>query len=131
MYLCYQRLANIAKTADRRKFYLGRAETEKNAFMRITGDLGLNPDTQKVSREPSYGCGGAMGPAQFIPSTWVAYIGDVTRLTGRPLGNPWNPQDAFTAAAIKLAGGGASSKTRAGEIAAAKAYIGGSPNCSQ
>ncbi len=72
-----------------------------------------------------------MGPAQFIPSTWLSYAADVKRLTGHATANPWNTIDAFTAAAIKLARGGASSMTRAGEIGAAKAYIGGSSTCSQ
>ena len=72
-----------------------------------------------------------MGPAQFIPSTWLAYASRVMNLTGRSSANPWNTEDAFTAAAIKLAQGGATSKTKAGEIGAAKAYIGGSTTCSQ
>lgn len=131
MVQCYLRLSQIARTADRKAFYIKRAETEKNAFLSITRSLGLNPDTLKVSKEPSYGCGGAMGPAQFIPSTWLGYAPSVMQLTGRGTANPWNTEDAFTAAAVKLAKGGATSRTRAGEIAAAKAYIGGSPNCSQ
>lgn len=131
MYECYLRLSNIAKTAQRKQFYIKRAETEKNAFFAIIGKLGLNPDSVKVSREPTYGCGGAMGPAQFIPSTWLAYEDEVTRLTGRPTANPWNIEDAFMASAIKLARGGATSKDARGETRAAKAYIGGSPTCSQ
>lgn len=127
MYLCYQRLANYYPT--KRAYYLKRAETEKNAFMTIMAQLSMDPDTVKVSKEPTYGCGGAMGPAQFIPSTWLAYAGEVTRLTGKSVANPWNTEDAFTASAIKLARGGATSQTRAGEIAAAKAYISGNPNC--
>ena len=131
MVQCYMRLSKIASTAARRDMYIKRAETESNAFLSITSALGLDPNSVKVSREPSYGCGGAMGPAQFIPSTWLSYASAVMAQTGRSTANPWNTEDAFTAAAIKLARGGASSKTRAGEIAAAKAYIGGSPNCSQ
>ncbi len=129
MYLCYLRLANYYPS--KKAYYTQRAETEKAAFFNITTALGLNPDAQKVSREPTYGCGGAMGPAQFIPSTWLAYDDSVMRITGRSTTNPWNAEDAFTAAAIKLANAGATSKTRTGELAAAKAYIGGSPNCTQ
>lgn len=129
MYLCYQRLANYY--TSKKQYYLNRAETEKNAYFKVVTSLGLDPDTQKVSKEPSYGCGGAMGPAQFIPSTWLSYAESVMRLTGRSIASPWNTEDAFTAAAIKLARGGATSKTRAGEVAAAKSYIGGNPNCSQ
>jgi membrane-bound lytic murein transglycosylase B/uncharacterized protein YoxC len=115
--------------------YLGlgkpsRAETEKTAFFEIAAKLGLNPDTVKVSREPNYGCGGALGPAQFLPSTWLAYEEEVARLTGHNPPNPWNVEDAFMAAAVKLARGGATAKTRAAEIAAAKTYLSGKPNCS-
>jgi membrane-bound lytic murein transglycosylase B len=131
MVLCYERISKLAKTAERRDYYLKRAATEKAAFIKITGDLGLDPNAQKVSKEPTYGCGGAMGPAQFIPSTWLSYAGEIARLTGDSPVSPWNTEHAFTAAAIKLARGGASSQTREGEIAAAKAYISGNPNCTQ
>lgn len=127
MYLCYQRLANYYPS--RRAHYLKRAEDEKNAYFSIMGSLGLDPDSQKVSREPTYGCGGAMGPAQFIPTTWLAYVAEITNLTGHNPVSPWNFQDAFTASAIKLARGGATSKDRTGETRAAKAYISGSPTC--
>lgn len=129
MYLCYVRLAALYPT--KKDHYLNRAETEKNAYMTIVNSLGINPDSVKVSREPTYGCGGAMGPAQFIPSTWLGYASAVTALTKRAVANPWNTEDAFTASAIKLSRGGAASKTPAGEIAAAKAYISGNPNCVQ
>lgn len=72
-----------------------------------------------------------MGPAQFLPNTWMAYEAEVARLTGRSPADPWNIEDAFTAAALKLSRQGAASKTREGESKAARAYIGGSPNCSR
>jgi len=101
------------------------------AFLKITGELGLDPATTPVSKKPSYGWGGAMGPAQFLPSTWLGYADRVSSFTGRKPANPWNIEDAFFASAIKLARDGATSKTPAGELAAAKTYIGGSPNCSK
>lgn len=70
-----------------------------------------------------------MGPAQFIPTTWLGYEADVIRITGHNPPSPWNFQDAFTASAVKLSRGGATSKDRAGEIRAAKAYISGNPVC--
>lgn len=130
MYQCYLRLSKIAKTDTRRQYYIKRAETEKNAFMAIVGKLGLDPNTVKVSREPAYGCGGAMGPAQFLPSIWLSYEQQVSRLTSHAQPSPWNVEDAFTASAIKLAAGGATSKTKAGESGAARAYIGGKTTCS-
>ncbi len=118
MYNCYIRLGK--KKA---------AETEKTSFFSITGRLNLDPDMMPVSRRPSYGCGGAMGPAQFLPSTWLRFEDKVSELTGHNPPNPWNIEDAFTAAAVFLAEAGASSQTEAGEIKAAKTYISGSPNC--
>ena len=104
---------------------------DRDAFLAITGKLGLDPDTTKVSRKPAYGWGGAMGPAQFLPNTWLAYEAEVGRLTGHNPPNPWSIEDAFTAAALKLSRGGASSKTREGEVRASKAYISGSGNCTK
>lgn len=104
-------------------------------FVQITSSLGLNIDTTAVScpqyvNGRQYGWGGAMGPAQFIPSTWMGYKDEVARITGRSPANPWNIEDAFTASALKLAKGGATSKTRAGEVAASKAYYSGRSTCS-
>ncbi|MEK7203749.1 MAG: lytic murein transglycosylase, partial [Patescibacteria group bacterium] len=118
MYNCYLRLGKPT-----------RAETEKNAFFAIIGKLGLDANSVKVSRAPSYGCGGALGPAQFIPSTWLLYESDVARLTGHGLPNPWSIEDAFMAAAIYLSNAGATNQTRAAEIRAANIYLSGKANC--
>jgi peptidoglycan hydrolase CwlO-like protein len=107
------------------------AESEKRAFMGITSSLGLDPDKMPVSRKPSYGCGGAMGPAQFLPTTWLRFSDRVAELTGHNPPNPWDTSDAFTAAAIFLADAGADQQTTAGETMAAKTYISGQPNCSK
>lgn len=106
------------------------AEAQKNAFFEITGKLGLDPDKMPVSRRASYGCGGAMGPAQFIPTTWLLFEDRVAQLTGHNPPNPWNVEDAFTASAVFLADGGAVSKTTAGEMRAARIYISGRSTCS-
>ncbi|MBI2063934.1 MAG: lytic murein transglycosylase [Candidatus Yanofskybacteria bacterium] len=89
-------------------------------FLNITMELGKDPFQTPISCGSSWG--GAMGPAQFIPSTWMGYREEVTRLTGHDPANPWSIEDAFVAAAAKLARDGADSKTRAGEIAASKRY---------
>lgn len=107
------------------------AESEKAAFFEITSKLGLDPDSMPVSRKPNYGCGGAMGPAQFLPTTWLRYEDKVTELLGKTIPNPWKVEDAFTAAAVLLADSGADSKTTEGEIRAAKVYISGKPNCTK
>ncbi len=75
------------------------------------------------------GWGGAMGPAQFIPSTWVLIDDQVSAITGRTPADPWNIEDAFTASALLLARGGAAGQTIAAEEAAAMAYFSGDPRC--
>lgn len=105
------------------------AEKQKTAFFKITLELGLDPDKMPVSRRPNYGCGGAMGPAQFIPTTWLIFKDRVASLTGRGIASPWNPDDAFTAAALFLSDAGAKARTKTREIAAARTYISGNPNC--
>ncbi len=120
LYQCY---INLGKPSS--------AEKQKNAFFQITGNLGYNPDEMPVSRKPSYGCGGAMGPAQFLPSTWLLFEDRVASLTGRNPPDPWRAEDAFTASALYLADAGAKAKTQNAELRAAKAYISGSPNCTK
>jgi membrane-bound lytic murein transglycosylase B len=66
-----------------------------------------------------------MGPAQFIPSTWIGYKDKVSAVTGK-FADPWDIRDAFLAAAIKLKAGGAGSID--GEWAAALRYFSGSTN---
>ena len=91
-------------------------------FVSITTELGRDPLQTPISCWPGSGWGGAMGPAQFIPSTWMGYRAQISQITGHNPADPWSIEDAFVAAATKLANGGASSKTRAGEVAASKAY---------
>ena len=96
-----------------------------NAFTVITNALGLNPDSTPISKKPSYGWGGAMGPAQFLPTTWLLYEAAVANLTGHRPPSPWNIEDAFTASGLMLAESGADKQTYAAESKAAKIYIAG------
>lgn len=50
---------------------------DQPVFVYIMQTLGFDPNKMPVSKKPSYGWGGAMGPGQFIPSTWVCYGGFV------------------------------------------------------
>jgi peptidoglycan hydrolase CwlO-like protein len=100
MYGCYMRLSKIY--LSREAHYIKRAETEKSAFFSIVDRLNLDPMSVRVSKEPTYGCGGAMGPAQFIPSTWLAYESRVSGVTGHYPPNPWNLTDAMAAMAVKV-----------------------------
>jgi len=100
-------------------------------FLQITRELGRDPDTTPVScpmhdkTGKQIGWGGAMGPAQFIPSTWLGYENKITAITGK-IANPWDIRDAFLAAALKLGADGAT--TPSGEWAAAMKYFCGSTN---
>lgn len=99
--------------------------SERTVFLQLTNKLGLDPDTMPVSKRPYYGWGGAMGAAQFIPSTWMIYESQIASLTGHTPPSPWNIEDAFIASALKLAGNGASSQVADDEHTAAAKYLGG------
>ena len=94
-------------------------------FLIITKELGKDPYNTPVSCPMSYGWGGAMGPAQFIPTTWVLYKNRVKAITGKPA-DPWDIRDSFIASGLYLADGGASTQTRNGEWRAAMIYFSGS-----
>lgn len=123
-------------------------------YLKITEVLGYNPSAMPVSKQPGYGWGGAMGPGQFIPSTWACYGGFVNVTTGkcgkgkdgtykgpwayeeskdivrRHLGkstvsDPWAPQDAIMATALLMKENGAGAGTFAAERLAALRYFAG------
>ncbi len=103
-----------------------KPERDHAPFLRITKSLGLDTDTQPISCPYMGGWGGAMGPAQFIPSTWAAYESRIAKATGNNPPNPWNPKDAFAASATYLSDLGASAGTFTAErTAALKYYAGG------
>ena len=99
-------------------------------FLQLMSQLGLDPETQKVSCKPSYGWGGAMGPAQFIPSTWVQYVDRISAMSGQNPPNPYDPRTAAFASAILLKDNGADAGTPEAEKLAALRYFAGWKNAS-
>ncbi|MEK7628848.1 MAG: hypothetical protein AAB421_05575 [Patescibacteria group bacterium] len=124
-------------------------DRDRPLFAEITRHLGLDPDAMKVSKKPWYGWGGAMGPAQFIPSTWVLYAGyectktapmvcayiaskdRIGKMTGTQPPNPWDARTAIYAAALLMADNGADKGTRESERLAALRYFAGWKNATK
>ena len=93
-------------------------------FLTITKELGRDPYMTPVSCPMSHGWGGAMGPAQFIPATWMIYRDELKEITGSPA-DPWDIKDAFLAAGLYLSKYGAQKQTYDGEFNAALSYFAG------
>lgn len=91
----------------------------------IVRELGRNPLSTRVSCPYGGGYGGAMGPAQFIPSTWNIIRGQLSNALNKSLPDPWNPRDAFMASSILLKGNGAAAQTYTAEREAACKYYSG------
>ncbi len=91
-------------------------------------NLGRDPLTTKVSCPQAVGYGGAMGPAQFIPSTWNIMKDKVANALNNANPDPWNPADSIMAMALFLKDLGASSGTHTSERTAACKYYSGR-NC--
>lgn len=86
-------------------------------FIKITETIGLEPLQTLLSCPLDIGYGGAMGPAQFIPSTWAIFGGyqningqwtynpqndRIGAITGNRPSNPWNNQDAVVATSLYI-----------------------------
>lgn len=100
---------------------------DQTTFKDIVSKLGRNPDTTPLSCPIASvgGWGGAMGPSQFIPTTWRSYESRIASALGVSLADPWNPEHAFTATAMYLADlGAARGGYTAEHTAAAKYYAG-------
>lgn len=98
---------------------------DKAAFETIMKELHYDVNKKKISCSPGYGYGGAMGIAQFMPTTWMGYKSKIASMTGHNPPDPWSVVDGVVGMAIKLAAGGATSKS--GEIIASKRYYCGGP----
>ena len=122
-------------------------DRDKPPFLAIAAEIGFDPATQQVSCPlrrsdgTRIGWGGAMGPSQFIPSTWAIYGGfkkdsagnysyvqsqDAIRtLLGKTSpGNPFSNQDAFLATGLLLRDNGANGSYSSDRTAALRYYAG-------
>ena len=114
---------------------------DEPVYFAIAQTLGFDPYSRKVSC-PIYqggqrvGWGGAMGPGQFIPSTWAMYGGfsgttysagsdRVRSVTGgNSPSNPFSNQDAFVATALLMKDNGANGTNDGDRLAALRYYAG-------
>lgn len=109
------------------------SDSQKPIFLSLMSALGLDPEKTPVScpitSDGTYG--GAMGPAQFMPTTWKLYKDRVSEITGSNPASPFNNLDAFSGTSLYLKDGldGCQSlfKTLFSQesCAAAKYYAGG------
>ena len=83
---------------------------QKPSFLAIMRELGRDPNSTPVScpivSDGAYG--GAMGPAQFMPTTWwdvkaqTGYKKRVAKITGNNPPSPFNNSDAFVGTSLYL-----------------------------
>lgn len=118
---------------------------DEPVFLAIASVLGFDPYSRTVScpimqNGSRVGWGGAMGPSQFIPSTWAIYGGIVNngsgwsysesadairRINGNNTpANPFNNKDAFIATALLLRDNGANGSYGSDRLAALRYYAG-------
>ncbi len=102
-----------------------KAPRDTVPFERITKALGLDWATTAVSCPQVGGYGGAMGPTQFIPSTWELFEGRIKAALGISATNPWGARDATMATGLYLGDWGAGAQTYSAERNAACAYFSG------
>lgn len=101
-------------------------------FTSFMSKIGRDPQKTPVScwiaaysgGQPS-GWGGAMGPSQFIPSTWKLFENRIEGITGSSVADPWNPYHAITATALYLEDLGAVAGNEYSERNAACKYYSG------
>jgi len=97
---------------------------DQTIFRRIVAALGISTEGLPLSCPWGAGWGGAMGPAQFIPSTWALFEARIKAAVGTDP-DPWKPAHAFMASAIFLSDLGADAKTYTAERNAACRYYSG------
>ncbi len=115
-----------------------KSPRDTDPFRTITAELGRQWSETVVScpiGSTKYylgrGFGGAMGPAQFIPSTWILVKDKTVQFLGNnSTPDPWNPAHAIMASGVYLSELGANANSYTSEIRAACKYYGsGGSSC--
>ncbi len=103
-----------------------KAPRDTVPFARLMKAAGRDPLATPISCPQPGGYGGAMGPTQFIPSTWEMYEGRIKSSLGVGAADPWNALHAITATGLYLSDVGAAGGSYIAEhTAAARYYAGG------
>ena len=118
---------NVGETLGSGKFPDDMHPASRDAFLRLTQTLQLDPYNTPISRRPSSykGWGGAIGPGQFLPDTWERLVPRISSLMHKPTPNPFELTDALVAISIMMADRGATQPAK--EVEAISRYLAG-PN---
>jgi len=126
--------SNLGQNVGGGTYKVDMNPSQRDTFKDICKDLGYKASKMPVSKRHCYntnasdGCGGwggAMGPAQFMPTTWIGYKDRVKKITGHKA-DPWDLDDALIAMGLKLSAiSGVTSHKRSAEKQAASMYLAG------
>ncbi len=119
------RESELGKNIGKGTWRVDMKPSQRTYYLQICEELGIDPDKYPVSKKVWYGWGGAMGPAQMMPATWLGYKAKISEITGNDPPSPWNIKDAFVASALYLVNKGAAEKTEKAEWKAAMMYLAG------
>ncbi|MFZ2500571.1 MAG: lytic murein transglycosylase [Minisyncoccia bacterium] len=118
--------AGVGKNTNKPFTNVMKPSRDVPPFIDLGLRLGFDPFKQVVSCPQSSGWGGAMGPAQFIPSTWRMYESRIAATSGHAVPNPWAAEDAIIAMSTYFSDLGAGEGSYTAErTAASKYYAGG------
>jgi membrane-bound lytic murein transglycosylase B len=117
--------AGVGKNTGRAFSNVMKAPRDTVPFQQITEALSRDWSNTAVSCPQGVGYGGAMGPAQFIASTWILYKPRLSALTGESMPDPWSARTAVFATALLMKDNGADGGTRTAERTAALRYFAG------